>query len=115
MILVGGPNSNRTRVDRHPSTRAIIIFHGECQANYIVSALRRMFETGHGTIEVKQDAFDGWNARLDERMSGSVFTTEGVTSSFKNSKGKVRSVSPWRIEEYWRWTRDLDAQDYELS
>ncbi len=29
-----------------------IIFHGECQANYIVSALRRTFESGHGTIEV---------------------------------------------------------------
>jgi hypothetical protein len=38
-----------------------------------------------------------------------------VSSSFKNSKGLVRSVSPWRIEEYWRMTRELDEHDYHLS
>lgn len=92
-----------------------IIFHGECQANYITAALRRMFETGHDAIEVKQDAYDRWNAKLDERMSGSVFTTPGVNSSFKNAKGAVRSVSPWRIQEYWTMTRDLDDRDYRFE
>lgn len=35
MILVSGPNSNRTRVDRHPSTRTIIVFHGERSADVL--------------------------------------------------------------------------------
>lgn len=107
-FIMYGPNTNL-------GGGGNIIFHGECQANYIVSALRRMFEQGHGTIEVRQNAFDQWNTRLDERMAGSVFSTPGVTSSFKNAKGAVRSVSPWRIEEYWRWTRELDERDYHLS
>jgi 4-hydroxyacetophenone monooxygenase len=74
-----------------------------------------MLGSGHDALEVKQRAFDLFNARLDERLAVTVWSTPGVSSSFKNSKGRVRSVSPWRIEEYWRMTRDLDEQDYEFS
>ncbi len=107
-FLMYGPNTNLGHGGN-------IIFHAECQANYIVAGLRRLLESGHDTLEVKRDAFDRFNEKLDERLAGSVWATPGVNSSFKNSEGLVRSVSPWRIEEYWRMTRDLDEQDYELS
>jgi 4-hydroxyacetophenone monooxygenase len=107
-FVMYGPNTNLGGAGN-------IIFNAECQANYIVAALRHLFAAGRATIEVTQDASDRFNQRLDERLSGSVFSTPGVNSSFKNSKGRVRSVSPWRIEEYWRMTRDLDENDYHLD
>jgi 4-hydroxyacetophenone monooxygenase len=107
-FLMYGPNTNLGHGGN-------IIFHAECQANYIVAGLRRMLASGHATLEVKRDAFDRFNEKLDERLAGSVWATPGVNSSFKNSEGLVRSVSPWRIEEYWRMTRDLDENDYHLD
>jgi 4-hydroxyacetophenone monooxygenase len=89
-----------------------IIFHAECQANYIVSGLKRLFETKHQVFEVKSNVFAAFNDTLDDRLAQTVWSTPGISSSFKNSKGKVRSVSPWRLEEYWRMTRELDPRDY---
>lgn len=107
-FVMYGPNTNLGGAGN-------IIFNAECQANYIADALRRLFASGRKIIEVKQDAFDRFTASVDERLEGSVFSTPGINSSFKNSKGRVRSVSPWRIEEYWRMTRSVDDNDYTLS
>lgn len=107
-FIMYGPNTNLGGAGN-------IIFNAECQAHYIVQALQRLFAARHATIEVTQAAFDRFTESVDERLAGSVFSTPGVNSSFKNSKGRVRSVSPWRIEEYWRMTRDLDDNDYILN
>jgi 4-hydroxyacetophenone monooxygenase len=104
-FIMYGPNTNLGHGGN-------IIFHAECQANYIVSGLKRLFETKHQVFEVKSNVFAAFNDTLDDRLAQTVWSTPGISSSFKNSKGKVRSVSPWRLEEYWRMTRELDPRDY---
>jgi 4-hydroxyacetophenone monooxygenase len=104
-FVMYGPNTNLGHGGN-------IIFHAECQANYILSGLSRLFASGRQVFEVKPQVFDKFNDELDARLGQTVWSTPGVSSSFKNSKGKVRSVSPWRIEEYWRMTRALDPEEY---
>jgi 4-hydroxyacetophenone monooxygenase len=29
-------------------------------------------------------------------------------------RGRVITTSPWRLVDYWRWTREPDLRDYEL-
>ena len=38
-----------------------------------------------------------------------------MNSWYKNSKGRVITTSPWRLVDYWGWTREPKLADYELS
>jgi 4-hydroxyacetophenone monooxygenase len=38
-----------------------------------------------------------------------------ANSWYRNSKGKVTILSPWRLLDYWKWTQEIDLDDYELS
>jgi 4-hydroxyacetophenone monooxygenase len=107
-FVMYGPNTNLGHGGN-------IIFHGECQANYVVSCLRYMKAQGRDAIEVTQQAFDRYVAEVDERIGRSVWNTPGVSSWFKNSKGRVTTNSPWRLVEYWNMTRQIDPADYQLS
>ena len=33
-------------------------------------------------------------------------------SFFKNSFGEVHMLSPWRLVDYWTWTREPDPDDF---
>jgi len=46
---------------------------------------------------------------------GMVWSHPGLNSWYKNSKGRVTTTSPWRLLDSWRWTREPDLSDYELS
>ena len=34
---------------------------------------------------------------------------------YRNAKGRVFSVMPWRLVDYWRMTHDADLDDYLTS
>jgi 4-hydroxyacetophenone monooxygenase len=36
-------------------------------------------------------------------------------SFFKNADGEIHCLSPWRLVDYWTWTRELDPADYEFA
>ena len=37
-----------------------------------------------------------------------------MNSWYKNAHGRVLNTSPWRLVDYWGWTRTPDLADYEL-
>lgn len=106
-FVMYGPNTNLGHGGN-------IIFHGECQANYIVSCVRYLVDTNSSALEVTQAAFDRYTAAVDERIARTVWSTPGVSSWFKNSQGRVTTNSPWRIAEYWHMTREIEPGDYRL-
>jgi 4-hydroxyacetophenone monooxygenase len=36
-----------------------------------------------------------------------------VHNWYQNARGVVVTTSPWRLVDYWRWTREPDLADYE--
>jgi 4-hydroxyacetophenone monooxygenase len=34
---------------------------------------------------------------------------------YKNAEGDVHSLSPWRLVDFWTWTRTPDLEDFVLS
>ncbi len=36
-------------------------------------------------------------------------------SWFRNESGKIFVLTPWRMVDYWAWTREPDPADYELT
>jgi 4-hydroxyacetophenone monooxygenase len=44
-----------------------------------------------------------------------VWSHPGMNSWYKNSEGRVTTTSPWRLVDYWRWTKEPDLADFELE
>ena len=91
-----------------------IIFNSECQVKYICSAIDYILENNIKHLKVKQDVVASYQEKLEARLNQMVWQHPNVSSWYQNSKGKVVTTSPWRLIEYWKWTKNFEASDYEL-
>ena len=91
-----------------------IIFHSECQVRYVMGCLAALLRGGFASMDCRQDVHDAYNARFDARHATMVWSHPGMTSWYKNATGRVTTTSPWRLVDYWGWTKEPDLADYEL-
>ncbi len=92
-----------------------IIFHSECQVRYAMGALKTLIESGHAAMECKPDVFDAYVERLDTTLAKMVWSHPGADSWYRNARGIVVNTSPWRLIDYWNWTRTPEPADYRLA
>jgi 4-hydroxyacetophenone monooxygenase len=107
LFLMYGPNTNLA----HGGS---IFFHAECQARYITKALVAMVEDGIRSVDCRPDVCADYVARVDAEHEGLVWTHPGMTTWYRNRHGRVISVSPWRLVDYWDMTRQPDLSDYQV-
>ena len=92
-----------------------LIFHSECQVRYVMGCLERLLDGEHHTIEVRQDAHDEYNQRLQEQLAKMVWSHPSIKSSwYRNEDGEIYILSPWRLVDYWAWTKEPDPGHFEL-
>lgn len=91
------------------------IFQSECQARYIAGCLTRMAERDIRTMEPRQEVHDGYVARVDAAHEKMIWTHPGMSTYYRNARGRVVSVSPWRLVDYWAMTHDPDLAEYHLE
>jgi 4-hydroxyacetophenone monooxygenase len=92
-----------------------LIFHSECQMRYISQCLDELIDGGHRTMEPRQERYDDWHERSQAEIRTLVWSQPSVKHSFfKNSHGEIHVLSPWRIVDYWAWTREPELADFEL-
>jgi len=54
---------------------------------------------------VRKDIFDEYNELLDDTSQQTVWTHPGTNTYFRNSRGRLVFVSPFRNVEYWTRAR----------
>lgn len=93
-----------------------IIFSSECQVRYVMGCLRLLAEQ-HGTsIEPTTAAYEDWFDRCQERVRQTVWASPHIAHSYyKADDGEVYVLNPWRLVDYWTWTREPNATDYVVS
>jgi cation diffusion facilitator CzcD-associated flavoprotein CzcO len=92
-----------------------IVFMIEAQLNYLMDALRTMRERGAATVEVRREAQDSYNARLQGRMPGTVWNRGGCSSWYIDRHGRNTTIWPDFTWRFWRETRQFDPAAYELA
>ena len=107
LFVMYGPNTNLG----HGGS---LMFQGECQARYIMTALRYMVGRKAQEIECRHEVFDDFNAEIDQQMERTVWTTAGVTNWFKNSKGRIVTNWPWPLQAYWQRTRTFTPSEFDV-
>ncbi|WP_372735194.1 flavin-containing monooxygenase [Nocardioides sp.] len=92
-----------------------IILASECEVAYVVACLSRLAREGGRSIEVKREAFEAYNDRLQAEMSTKVWASPHIAHNYYVSdQGDVVSLNPFRIVDYWAWTRDPDPADLDV-
>ncbi len=106
LFLCYGPGTNLAH-------SAGLFFHAEYQTMHAMDAIHRVLTAGARTIEVRQDVHDRYADELLEQISSLVWAHPTIRHShYKNPNGKVYTLSPWPMDEYWEMTREVDPNDY---
>ena len=84
----------------------------ENQMKHVMGLMEKMFRQQATTIEVRQDVHDDYNERVDAAHDRMVFTHPGMENWYRNSRGRIVAITPWRHDDFWRMTRDASDADY---
>jgi len=90
-----------------------LILHSECQMRYITGCIKGLIEGGHRSMEPREDVHEEYYERTQKELEGLVWSPPGIQHSwYKNSEGKIHILSPWRLVDYWDWTRAPDFAEF---
>lgn len=89
-------------------------FHSwiEIFMRYIGELLVKMLEDGKSEIEVRREAFEDYNSRMDAEMAAVLWHTEGQGGYFVNEHGRVGTQMPWKADRFYELVRKSDPQNF---
>jgi cation diffusion facilitator CzcD-associated flavoprotein CzcO len=91
-----------------------MVFMIESQLNYVLDALRVLDEYGATALDTRRDRQDAYNAGLQRRLDGSVWTAGGCASWYLDDDGRNRTLWPGYTFDFRRRTRKVRPADHEL-
>jgi len=92
-----------------------LIFHSECQVRYITSCIKALIESGKKKMEPRQEVHYEYYRRTQAELETMVWSHPAIEHSwYKNAEGQIHILSPWRLVDYWAWTREADLDDFEI-
>jgi len=104
-FMMYGPNTNLA----HGGS---IVFHGECQIRYILGCINLLLDNKYSSMDCKTDAYEKYNSKLDKQHAQMVWSHNKVDSWYRNKSGRVTTNSPWRLVDYWNFTKEPKKNDY---
>jgi 4-hydroxyacetophenone monooxygenase len=67
-------------------------------------------------MEPTVDKTADWHDRSQAEMRTMVWSQPSIKHSYyKNAHGEVHTLSPWRLVDYWTWTRTPDPDDFVVT
>ena len=91
-----------------------IVFMIESQVNYVLDALALMRARGAAELDVRPEAQAAYNARIQEQMRGTVWTSGGCASWYLDANGRNTTLWPTFTWPFRTRTRRLEPAEYEL-
>lgn len=86
----------------------------ERQMHYVMSLLRAMFAEGMHSVDVRPEVYEAYAREIDRRHERMIWTHPGMSTYYRNSKGRVVVCNPFRIIEFWRLTDAANLADYKV-
>jgi 4-hydroxyacetophenone monooxygenase len=92
---------------------ASLFYHSEFQVHYAMEAVRETLTAGKLSCEVTSEAHAEYVKRYRDEISQMVWSHSSIAHShYKNPAGEVFTLSPWPLDLYREWTRQLDRDHY---
>ena len=95
---MNGPNSG-------PNFAGGVNIVAETQAHYIVECLDWTLAKGGRALEPTPEAFIDWNRMVDEQLTKMIWSHPKSDSYYQNSKRRPYMSWPFRLVDYWNYSR----------
>lgn len=90
------------------------IFQAECQARYIAKSIVELGRNGAKSMEVRAEVHDNYMNEVDAEHEQLIWTHGGMSNWYRNARGRVVAVMPWRLVDYWHMTKEPKLEEYIL-
>ncbi len=104
-FMLYGPNLQ-------PGHGGSLIFVVEMQVRYIMDMLSKMVSNGLGAVDVKPEVHAQYNANVDAEHENMVWTHPGMSTYYRNDRGRIVINSPYRNVDFFEMTRQVDLDEY---
>lgn len=90
------------------------IFTSECQIRYITGCIAEIVDR-NAAMEVRQEVHDEYMDRLNAEHRELIWAHPGLTTYYRNRNGRVISIMPWRLVDFWEMSRAPDMAEFHLT
>jgi 4-hydroxyacetophenone monooxygenase len=87
----------------------------ENQAHYATQVIAALVRSDAEAVEVREDVYADYKVKIDAAHDKLVWTHPGATNWYRNSRGRVVAITPWRNDTFWRLTREAKPEDLVFS
>jgi 4-hydroxyacetophenone monooxygenase len=101
LFTLYGPNTQ-------PGHGGSLIGTIEEQLDYLADVLRQMFQRDIATVECRRTVYEDYVRQVDDAHERMVWTHPGMSTYYRNARGRVIVNSPFRNLDFWSMTRHAD-------
>lgn len=87
----------------------------EMEVRYVMKLLAHMVEQGIASVECRQEVHDAYAEELDAALARTIWSHPGMTTYYRNSKGRIVVPMPWTNVDYWHMTREPNLSDFHVE
>ena len=95
-----------------PGHGGSLIFVVEMQVRYIMDMIQKMLQDNIGAVEIRKEVHDEYNDKVDLAHEQMVWAHPGMTSYYRNERGRIVVNSPWRNVDFYQMTREANLEEY---
>ena len=104
-FILYGPNLQ-------PGHGGSLIFVVEMQVRYIMDMISKMADQGLGAVEIREEVHAQYNSNVDSEHENMVWTHPGMSTYYRNDRGRIVINSPYRNVDFFDMTRKVDLSEY---
>ena len=95
-----------------PGHGGSLIFVVEMQMHYVMDVIRKMAARDLGAVECRPEVHEAYNATVDDAHENMVWTHPGMTTYYRNARGRIVVNSPFRNVDNYAMTRSADLDEF---
>jgi 4-hydroxyacetophenone monooxygenase len=86
----------------------------EAVAEWITGAVKDIVSGDVASMEIKSDLAAAYNDEVDRKHAEMIWTHPGMSTYYRNSRGRVVTQMPWRVVEYLGRLQRLDLDSFDV-
>jgi 4-hydroxyacetophenone monooxygenase len=87
----------------------------ELEMRYVMEILKLMIEQEISSVDVLPEVHDRYIEELDTALASTIWAYPGMTTYYRNSKGRIVVPMPWSNVDYWHRTRWPQLDEYRVE
>ncbi|MDH3683790.1 MAG: NAD(P)/FAD-dependent oxidoreductase [Acidimicrobiia bacterium] len=95
-----------------PGHGGSLIFVIEMQMRYIMDLITKMVAGDVGSVEIRPEVHHAYNEGVDAAHENMVWTHPGMSTYYRNDRGRIVVNSPYRNVDFFDMTSEADLDEY---